>query len=447
MQPLADRSPAMIVPCIRSAGHRTQSLPSILAALDNDPQENRGRPYRVVATHEPSLCLFHLLAGWRAGQIVVFAGSIETAADMLGTEDALIAEDVIIGDSSTAPAYTDLVFPSQPDAPAAVVMSSGTTGKPKGILLTRAGIEASADLLIDVFKLEPGETYGNLSPVHTMGGLRAFMLALRYGNDIQFFEGVEARDLAFAKHVLSSGVAVVLSGASFVRLLDLSSRWLAGERTALRAIMSCGSLYDDRASRAVRDAYGIEVVNAYGQTETAGIVMCEPLGVYRPGLMAPPLPGVRQHFRPLDNEVFELGIEYPHSFFGYVGQAPRSDPIVWTGDLVARHETGIEFKGRDGHAIKTKTGESWLFPERVEAWIREHGGVSDAAVRPLPDHSGLWCVVSSPSIPATLKSDLCRALGPEYAELKIYAGIVSRTPSGKLAVMRPSHPDTGTAIS
>ena len=246
---------------IKAVGLRPRSLASILSNLSNDPQQNRLANYRVVETHDPSLCLFHLIAGWLAGQIVVFAGRVETAVEMLSDKDFVVAEDITLGDAAVGPVYSELKFPSPPSAPAAVVMSSGTTGKPKGILLTRSGIEASADLLIEVFRLKAGETYGSLSPVHTMGGLRAFMLALRYGHDVQFFEGAHERDLAYAKRVLSSDVAVVLSGASFVRLLDLASRWMAGEKTELRAIMSCGSLYDDRASRAVRDAYGIDVVN------------------------------------------------------------------------------------------------------------------------------------------------------------------------------------------
>ncbi len=235
----------------------------------------------------------------------------------------------------------ELEFPVPVDAPAAVVMSSGTTGKPKGILLTRAGIESSADLLIDVVKIRPDETYGNLSPIHIMGGLRAFMLALRYGRSVIFFEGTDERDLAFSNRVLSSGVAVDISGACFVRLLDISQRWLATTETKLRAIMSYGSLYDDRASRAVRADYGIEVVNAYGQTETSGIVMYEPLGSYRLNRMAPALPKAKQHFRQIDGGVFELGIEYDHGFYGYVGHAPRSETIVWTGDLVERHDDGL----------------------------------------------------------------------------------------------------------
>lgn len=356
---------------IKAVGLRPRSLASILSNLSNDPQQNRLANYRVVETHDPSLCLFHLIAGWLAGQIVVFAGRVETAVEMLSDKDFVVAEDITLGDAAVGPVYSELKFPSPPSAPAAVVMSSGTTGKPKGILLTRSGIEASADLLIEVFRLKAGETYGSLSPVHTMGGLRAFMLALRYGHDVQFFEGAHERDLAYAKRVLSSDVAVVLSGASFVRLLDLASRWMAGEKTELRAIMSCGSLYDDRASRAVRDAYGIDVVNAYGQTETAGIVMCEAIGSYRPGRMAPPLPGVRQHLRAIDSQLFELGIECDHSFYGYVAQEPRCEPIVWTGDLVAKHG-----------------------------------------------------------------SELCRALGSTYADIKIYPGTVSRTASGKLEVMQ-----------
>lgn len=421
-----------------SADGRVTPVAAVLAELECDPPANRKAGYRVVSTDDPALCLFHLLAGWLQSQVVVFAGRVETAKEMLEREDYVIAADIELRGRDSRLTYADLRFPLPATAPAAVVMSSGTTGKPKGILLSRDGIEHSADIIIDTFGLEPHEKYGNLSPVHTMGGLRSFMLALRFGRDIEFFDGAEERDLAFVQRVLCSGVSVALSGASFVRLLDVSGRWLAQTGTSLRAIMSCGSLYDDLASRRVRDAYGIEVANAYGQTETTGIVMCEPLGSYRLNRMAPPLAGVRQHFRELGEGVFELGIEYDHAFVGYLGQHRRNDPVVWTGDLVTRRVDGIEFKGRAGHAIKTMTGEGWLFPDRVEAWIRECTDLGDAAVRPLPDHSGLWCVVNARTVPDDLRQRIVSALGPAYASLRIYPGQVRRTPSGKLLDMVPA---------
>lgn len=409
-------------------------LGAIWSALDDDPAENRQSRYRIIASPHPWDCMFHVLAAWRAGQIAVLAGGADQGIRAVGGADYCVAHDVDIPTNDTPFKLTmdEVVFPGPSDAPAAVVMSSGSTGEPKGILLTRKAITSSCDMLIDVFKMIPKESYGNLSPVHSMGGLRAFMLALRYGNDIQFLGDATESGLAYADKVLSSGVSVCLSGASFVRLLDASRRWLAQKPTRLRAIMSCGSLYDDQASIAVQRAYGINVVNAYGQTETTGIVMSENLGVYRHNRMAPPLVNIRQHFRPHGAGIDELGIETPYGFAGYLGRPPHCDKIIWTGDLVRRHEDGVEFVGRASHSVKSACGGHWLFPDRVEIWIRANTDISDVVVRPSENQAGLIGALHAKSVPADLLPRICAALGPQYATLKLHAGRVERTPAGKL---------------
>jgi acyl-coenzyme A synthetase/AMP-(fatty) acid ligase len=429
---------------ITSCDGQQRYIRQILAALNADPFENRRSKYRVINSPHPWDCMFHVLASWRAGQIVVLAGGAEQGIEIIGNKDHVIARDVDMPSRDTDEwlEYNQLVFPNPPDAPAAVIMSSGTTGTRRGIVLTRAAIEVSCDILVDVFKMTRQESYGNLSPIHSMGGLRAFMFALRYGNDIRFFGDSPISGLAYAEQVLSSGVAVCLSGASFVRLLAASGRWLAQSHTPLRAIMSCGSLYDDKASAAVQKAYGINVVNSYGQTETTGLVMSENLGNYRPNRMPPSLTHAKQHFRSAGaDDVEELGIETPFGFAGYLSHPPHCGKIIWTGDLVRRHADGIEFVGRADHSIKSATGESWLFPDHVETWIRTNTDIQDAAARPLENHAGLLCVIHAQSVPADLHDRICKELGSQYRILVLRAGQIKRTPAGKLLKMQP-HADS-----
>ncbi|HMS26919.1 MAG TPA: AMP-binding protein [Burkholderiaceae bacterium] len=429
---------------IFSQGETTLAVSRVLQALPHDEAANHGYRYRVIDTSHPAICMFHMLAAWMQGQVAVMVGNAETAAEFLEPGSFVVVKNAPFekGKASVKDdvVYAQMQFPASSIAPAAMVLSSGTTGKPKGILLTRQGIEASCDILVDIFKMTPDETYGNLSPVHSMGGLRSFMLALRYGCSIHFFTNAKLQGVAYAQTVLDSGCVVILTGASFVRLVSTSMNWLSFKSSKLRAMMSCGSLYDEVASHAVQKQTGIEVVNAYGQTETSGLVMCEALGVYRPKRMPPPMKHVRQHFRLIEDDVYELGIEYPNSFHGYVGLAPHIDPIIWTGDYVQKHPDGITFQGRQGHAMKTTSADSWLFPELVENWLRDMAQVKDASVRPLPDHSGLWCVVHADQLPTDLKARLVAAIGKEYASIKMYAGYVSRTPAGKLIDMKAHSP-------
>lgn len=423
--------------CLMSSSAQRVACGAVLARLGDDPDSNRQAPIRAIASMDPAAVLFHTLAAWQAGQIVALVGDQAAIGDHLAGQDHVIARDPAGGVTGAAIDGIRMTFPLPEDAPAALVLSSGTTGKPKGILLSRAALIQSRQLLIDVFGMRQGEVYGNLSRLHTIGGLRAMCLALLDGIDVRFFEGEARTGIAYAEAVLTSSVSVALCGASFVRLLAKSAPWLAGRPTSMRALMSCGSFYDDDASAKVRKDYGIEVVNAYGQTETSGIVMCEPLGSYRRDRMAPPLPGVRQSFRDAGQGLWELGIHTPTPFCGYLGQdRPQTDPI-WTGDLVRREADGIAFAGRVGHAMKTRDGAGWLLPEQVEGWVRSVLPGAEVVARPDRLHEHLLVMVDADPLPTDLAERMVADLGPAYAAARFQRARVERTAAGKLARMEP----------
>jgi acyl-coenzyme A synthetase/AMP-(fatty) acid ligase len=422
---------------LHAASLAPTSCGEVLSRLTSDPIRNRSARIRAVVSNDPANVLFHTLAAWQAGQIVALVGDETAVRDYLGGEDYVVADDPETGAQNLPEDGICLRFPKPPDAAAALVLSSGTTGRPKGILLSRAGVMHSRQVLLDVFGMSSGEVYGNLSRLHTIGGLRAICLALLDGIDIRFFDDEPRTGVAFAEAVLSSGVAVALCGASFVRLLARSAPWLAGRPTSLRALMSCGSLYDDAASAAVRDAYGIEVVNAYGQTETSGIVMCEPVGSYRPGRMAPCLPGVTQSFRSAGDGLWELGITAPHPFTGYLGRAEHGAGPIWTGDLVRRESDDLVFAGRIGHAMKSRSGAGWLLPEVVEGWVRAQFPGVDALARPDDRHETLNVLVASETLPAGLLDRMVADLGPDYAAVRFQRARIERTAAGKVAQAEP----------
>jgi acyl-coenzyme A synthetase/AMP-(fatty) acid ligase len=107
-----------------------------------------------------------------------------------------------------------------------------------------------------------------------------------------------------------------------------------------------------------------------------------------------------------------------------------SGPAIWS----ARR---LKFLGREAHAIKTADATGWLFPDRVESWLRDVAGFADAAVRPLPDHSRLLAVIVAKALPDTLEAQLVADLGSLYKGTRLCIGTVERTANGKLLKMEP----------
>lgn len=420
-------------------GDNVVDISAILAAALGDPPENGRGAYRLVTSDAPWQVMAQVVAAWRSGQIAVLASDPKAVVGILPEGSAVtLPEDFPYPSTRSDIAFSDMDWAKPADAAHALVLSSGSTGAPKGILLSRAGLAWASELLPETFGMTHAECYGNLSALHSIGGLRAFLLSWRFGIPSRFVASRPNAGLALIREVLDGEMDVILSGSSFVRLLAAGRR-AAGPPRRLRAIMSCGSVFDDHAAALVRDHYGIEVVHSYGQTETSGIVLSERPGTYRPGYMPPPLPGVEVSLRPsADPSVSEIGVRAPHPFLGYVGDPPRDRrAVIWTGDLVHPEADGMRFAGRVNHAAKSLDGARFIFPDRVEAWLRDQMKFEDAAVRPVEGREGLWGVVAAPALPDDLLSRMVAALGPEYGSVDLVAGTVTRNAAGKLVSMDP----------
>ena len=132
---------------IYSQGESTESVRRVLQALPLDAAANHGYPYRVVDSTHPAICMYHVLAAWLQGQVVVLVGNADTAADFLEPGSYVVVKDApfdsMLESEAGTVSYAHMRFPSPSRAPTAVVISPGATGKPKGLLLTRQGVDTS----------------------------------------------------------------------------------------------------------------------------------------------------------------------------------------------------------------------------------------------------------------------------------------------------------------
>ena len=231
---------------------------------------------------------------------------------------------------------------------AAVVATSGSTGEPKGVVLTHDAIAASAAATSRRLGVGPDDHWLACLPLSHVGGLSVVFRALHERTALTVLPG-------FAP------AAVEASGATLVSLVSTALRRI--DPTSFRTIVLGGSQPpEDRPPN---------VVATYGMTETGS-------GVVYDGL---PLDGVE--LRVVDDEIHVRG---PMLLRCYRDGADPTDSDGWfpTGDLGALDDGGrLTVHGRRGDLIISGGENVW--PEPVEAALRTHPAIADAAVYGRPD--------------------------------------------------------------
>ncbi len=253
---------------------------------------------------------------------------------------------------------------------AVVVSTSGTTGAPKGAMLTAAALMASADA-----------TYARLGgpgrwllalPAYHVAGLQVLVRSMVAGVDpIAVSASFDAGELASAVASLGSGrryaslVAAQLDKA-------LSNRTATAALAELDAVLIGGGPMPAGLAEKVTAA-GISVVRTYGMSETAG-------GCVYDGV---PLDGVRVRID--DGRVVLGGATVAKGYRNPVSPDPFSEPGWFrTDDLGAVDDSGVlTVLGRVDDAIST--GGLTVLPHLVEAALTRHPRVADCAVFGVPD--------------------------------------------------------------
>ncbi|MCX2933190.1 o-succinylbenzoate--CoA ligase [Mycobacterium sp. CVI_P3] len=264
------------------------------------------------------------------------------------------------------------------DDVALVVPTSGTTGTPKGAMLTPAALIASAAATHD--RLGGPGSWLLALPTHHIAGIQVLVRSLQAGTvpvELDLTAGFDVTELPTA-------VAQLGSGRRYTALVatQLAKALLDPEATAALSELDAVLLGGGPAPRPVLEgaqAAGIAVVRTYGSSETAG-------GCVYDGV---PLTGVRIR---LDNGTEpgqgRIVIGGPTLAMGY-RNPPDPNPFAepgWfrTDDLGMVDESGtLRVLGRVDEAIST--GGLTVMPAAVEAVLSRHPAVADCAVFGLPD--------------------------------------------------------------
>lgn len=282
------------------------------------------------------------------------------------------------------------------DDVALVLTTSGTTGPPKGALLTAAALTASA--AATHARLGGPGSWLLALPVCHIAGMQVLVRSVLAGTvpvELNVSNGFDVNELASAVARLGAGrryvslVAVQLAKA-------LAHPAAAAALAALDAVLIGGGPLPPRVLQAARDA-GIAVVRSYGMSETAG-------GCVYDGM---PLDGVAVRID-ADGRIMVGGSTLAKGYRNPTTPDPFAEPGWFcTEDLGAVDDSGLlTVLGRRDEAIST--GGLTVLPQPVEAVLRSYPGVDDCAVFGLPDDRlgqrvAAAVVVAAGCVPPTLE--------------------------------------------
>nr|WP_236572113.1 AMP-binding protein [Nocardiopsis sp. FR4] len=269
--------------------------------------------------------------------------------------------------------------------------TSGTTGRPKGAVLSRRAVAADLDALADAWAWSPDDVLVHGLPLFHVHGLVLGVLgALRAGSPL--VHTVRPTPGAYAAAAGAGGTLFFGVPTVWARTArdPASARALAGARL----LVSGSAPLPDTVARGLRAAAGQSPVERYGMTETLITVAARADAGRRTGWVGTALRGVETRLRgehgepvPDDGEsVGELQVRGDTLFDGYLGP-PEATAAAWTGDGWMR--TGdAAVRDADGwHRIVgrmsvdlIKTGGYRVGAGEVEAALLDHPAVREAAV-------------------------------------------------------------------
>jgi fatty-acyl-CoA synthase len=273
-----------------------------------------------------------------------------------------------------------------------VILTSGTTGVPRGASRTGAPVE-SVIALLDAFPFRQRGTHLIAAPMfHAWGWMHHRLCALLDTTQVLLRRPDPLRVLQTAALLRVDAIVTVPVVAQ--RMAQLPAESTANlDLSGLRVVAISGAAMPPPLVRQFSDRFGDVLYNLYGSTEAAFATVATPQDLRAdPGSAGRPLPGVTVQILDEDGTVLPQGrsgrifVGSTTSFSGYTDGSDRDRVrgLVWTGDLGVIDEHGrLRVMGRVDD-VMVVGGEN-VHPLEVEEVLRHHPWILDVAVVPAPD--------------------------------------------------------------
>ncbi len=349
----------------------------------------------------------------------------------LGTEVLAADLDSIF---AAGPAGFQPVVPAESDL-AALLYTSGTTADPKGVMLTHANLVGEANSVLAVMKIGPTDALLGILPMfHVLAQMANLFLPLFNGarvvyletlNTTELLRALQERDItAFCVvpqffYLIHERIFKELNkrGKFTLRLVRALMAFNRGLRRVginagklffgkihatlgarMRYLVTGGSRFDPAIARDFY-SFGIDVLNAYGLTETTGGAFINPPGHVVFGSVGRPFPGVEARIvdpQPVEDgapPVGEIAIRGAIVMKGYWNRPEATAEVLhegwlYTGDLGYFDSAGNLFiTGRRKEIIVLANGKN-VYPEEIEVHYLQAQYVKEICVMALEVHPG-----------------------------------------------------------
>ena len=292
---------------------------------------------------------------------------------------------------------------------AVILYTSGTTGKPKGVMLTHRNLVTNASNSSKHANVERGTTIGALPLAHVFG-LTISHACYVTGNSIVIFPRFIPHDIFKAIETYKVRSFSVVPAMIYAMMASEEAEQF--DLSSLESVSSGSAPLPVSLLYAFEKKFGASVYEGYGLSEASPIVTAHKKGIpIKPGSVGIPIPGVE--LRIVDDRgqevpkgvIGEIILKGEHITPGYFQNERESEKSIvdgwlYTGDVAQMDEEGYIYIVDRKKDLIIKNGFN-IYPRDIEEVLSKHEGVLEAAVIGIPDERAgeevLACVVKKPN--------------------------------------------------
>jgi len=338
-----------------------------------------------------------------------------------------------------------------PDDVCTLLYTSGTAGKPKGVMLTHRNLATNASSAAEAMGIGPdNRLLACLPTFHTFTLTGTVLGPLAVGASIVTMPRFDPEGVLKTASALQCSVLMMVP--SMYRLLVRMQERRPYETRHLRLAIAGGEALPPEVGAKFEKVFGIPLLEGYGQTESSPVIAFNTLRENKPGTVGKAIPGVQVKIADPETladlpvgKTGELWVKGPNVMKGYhnrpaeTAQAITRDGWLRTGDMGELTADGfIRVTGRLREMVKV-AGEM-VFPAEVENALLQHPAVLEAgAIGARDERKGEMVkafVVLKPGAQATAEQLLqhCRAVLASYKVPRVveFRTELPKGPTGKV---------------